>query len=293
MIGQGIMAAVRKNKVSSIAAASPAARQEQKKLRQGVLLLIFLVILLAGCAVSLYLLRIKLFEKNPRFTLRTVQINSSGYWGRSKENRNALIRKLNLQPGKDNLFALNHAKLRQELRSLPNVADAKVKPQLPDMLEIEIEERIPRAFLGRSNSELVVDANGMVMESRQCFGVHPRLPVIVSLHNRGVKPGVIRPGLHDALALIMSIQRYECFSAALISLLHADSLTVTMDYRSGNSVSRYYVTMPRGNYPELLDILRSAIIDARRHRDDRNVVNLTFDGAVVMSYNGMHRKAAQ
>ncbi len=276
------MATIRKSK-KQYENSSPSARQEKKKFRRGVILLVVLLLLITAVAVALWSLNSRLFEKNPSFILREVQVSSSGYWGSKPEHSKALIRKLGIQVNKDNIFALDAAKLRNELRNIPNIADAQVKTVLPDMLQITVEERIPRAFLGRPNAGLVVDANGMIMESRQCFGIHPKLPVIVGMHNRGIKAGATLPALREALALLMSVQRYECFTVVLISMIRNDVLNVTMDYRAGNRTFRYYVTLPHGNYPELLDILRSAIEDARRHNDSRNTVDLTFDGAVVMS----------
>ena len=257
------MATARKTRETAVPAA--AERQAKKKLRQGIILLIIILLLMIGCGVLLWYLNSRLFEKNPRFTLQNIEIISSGFWGKNAENRSALVRKLDLKIGKDNLFGLNFVKLRQDLRSMPNVADAQVRMQLPDKITIEIEERVPRAFLGRSNSDLVVDANGMVMTASQCFGVHPKLPVIVGFSRRGVRPGLIQPALHEALALIMSVQQHDCFSVALVGLNHNENLTVFMDYHTNNMKRRYHVTMPRGNYRELLDILRSAIEDALRH----------------------------
>lgn len=275
------MAAPRKTRGPAFFAAE---RQEKKKLRQGIILLIVLLLIVIGCGTAIWYLDNCLYEENRRFILKDIEIVSSGFWGKSEENRRALIRKLALELGKDNLFKLNYKKLRQDLRSMPNIADAQVRMQLPDKISIEIEERIPRAFLGRSRSDLVVDANGMVMSAKQCFGVHPKLPVIVGFFHNGVRPGSMQPALREALALIMSVQQHSCFSVALVGLNRDDTLTVFMYYRNARIQRRYHVTMPRGNYRELLDILRSAIEDALQHNDTRKNINLTFDGAVIMSH---------
>ena len=242
-----------------------------------------LIVLLAGCAAALWWLKHRMFEKNPNFTLRSIVLDSHGYWGKNTESRQRLINILKLNPGQDNLFALDVRKLRVQLRSMPNIADAQVQIILPDILSIELEERIPRAFLGRSNSALVTDANGMVMPSAECFGVHPNLPVIVGLRNTEIRVGFIHDKLREALKLIMSVQHYRCFTVELISLSHPDELIILMQYRLKNRTLRYHVTMPCGNYRDWLDVLKSAIEDALRHNDSRSKINLTFDGAVVMS----------
>lgn len=276
------MAAIRKNKNNSNGD-SPALRQEKRKLRRGIILLAILFIFIAGCGVAAWWLKHRMFEQNRHFLLRQVTVESSGFWGKNSENRNALIRKLNLSINSDNLFALDMRKLRRQLRSIPNIADAQVCTILPDTVAISIEERIPRAFLGRPNSDLVADANGMVMHARQCFGVHPKLPVILVPPRCKLYPGEMQPALREALALIIAVQRYSCFSVALISLSRPDELFVLMGYRGIRGSRRYHVTMPIGNYAENLDILRSAIEDARRRGDDRIKINLMFKNQVVMS----------
>ncbi len=276
------MPPVRKNK-NNVNPDSPAARQEKRKLRRGIVLLVIIGCFIIGCLAAAWWLKHRMLEQNQHFMLRRVTVESSGFWGKNVENRNALIRKLDLNINKDNLFDLDMKKLRSQLRSIPNISDAQVCTILPDTVAISIEERIPRAFLGRPNAELVTDANGMVMAARQCFGVHPNLPVILAPSDCRVYPGVMQPALREALALIMAVQRYKCFSVALISLRSADELFVLMDYRDARGSRRYHVTMHRGNYPESLDILRSAIEEARRRGDDRPKINMTYANQVVLS----------
>ena len=276
------MAAIRKNKNNSNSD-SPASRQEKRRLRRGIVLLVILFIFISGCVVGAWWLKHRMFEQNRHFLLRQVTVESSGFWGKNSENRDALIRKLNLGINSDHLFALDMRKLRSQLRGIPNIADAQVCTILPDTVAISIEERIPRAFLGRPNSALVADANGMVMHSRQCFGVHNKLPVSLVPPRIKLDAGKIQPVLREALALIIAVQRYKCFAVALINLSRQDELFVLMEYRGIRGARRYHVTMPIGNYVENLDILRSAIEEARRRGDDRIKINLMFKNQVVMS----------
>lgn len=277
------MAAIRKSKKSG-GTVDPAERQKKKKLIRGIILLIILALIISSCVLGLYWLKSRMFENNQHFVLQKVNVVSTGYWGQNTQTVNRLLHKLDLQIGKNNLFALKPEKLRRELRSIPNIADAQVWTVLPDSLEIRIEERIPRAFVGRSNSPLVVDANCVVMNAVECFGVHPNLPVINGGIHTNVKSGETHSAMRPALHLIMALQRYKQFSAAAISLRQPENLVALMDYRRGSVVRRYHVTMPRGNYREQLDILQSAIEDARRRQDDRNHINLTFKDQVVLSY---------
>ncbi len=275
------MAVRSKNKTT--AAANPAVRQEKKKLLRGIILLAMVCLFIAGCAAALFWLKSRMFKGNEHFLLRVVNIESSGYWGKGIDNRRILMDKLKLRPVRDNLFDLDPAKLKKVLLEVPNIADAEVYKTLPDTLNIRIEERIPRAFIGRPNSPQVVDANCVVMNSRECFGVHPRLPVINGMKHTYLKVGEQHRALQEALNLIMSVQRYPCFSVVMINLSQPDKLVVYMDYRVRSMVRRYHVTMPTGNYPEWLDTLKSAIENARRHGNDHTRINLTFQGQVVLS----------
>ncbi|MBO5922954.1 MAG: FtsQ-type POTRA domain-containing protein [Lentisphaeria bacterium] len=276
------MAAMRQNKKSA-GTVDPAARQKKKKLVRGIILLTVLIFLIVGCAAALFWLNNRMFKENKHFILRRANIVSNGYWGKGSHTTDRLLRKLNLHINESNLFAIQPGQLRSELRSIPNIADAQVKVILPDTLEINIEERIPRAFIGRPNSPLVTDANCVIMNSKECFGVHPNLPVINGTVHHSMRAGEVHNALRPALHLIMAVQRYRCFSVAAVSLSQTDNLLMFIDYRNGSVRRRYHVTMPRGNYPQWLDILQSAIEDARRHGDDRNRIDLTNKGQVVMS----------
>ena len=259
---------------------SPVRKQERKKIRRGVFALLALLLFLAGAAALFFWLDRQLFDRNARFTLREVRIVSTGYWGRSKETRADLIRFLKLTPGKDNLFELDLRALRKQAAAVPNIAEASVERLLPDTLIIHIEERVPRAFLGYSRSGLVIDANGMVMAADQCFGVHPKLPVIVGLRG-DVQVGRQLAKLAPALDLLMQIQRsMPEFQVLLLSVSQPDRIFASIDYR-GNR--RYHVTLPSPSPPELLDVLRSAVEEAVRNNDKRNNVNLLFDGYVVLN----------
>ena len=274
------MAIKTKNKTN--AAATPAARQEKKKLRRGIIVLVSLAVLCAAVVFGLMRLNKLMFEDNRHFILRRIEVISSGFYGKNQANKRALIGKLDLKINSANLFELDVKKLRQTLRYQPNIADAQVAVLLPDTLQISVEERIPRAFLGRTDSPLVADANGMVMRSRECMGIHPNLPVIAGMPHHSLKAGEIHEKLRDALNLIMTVQRYRAFSVAGVNLSVPDELFVYMDYRFGSNVHRYRVTMPRGNYRENLDILQSAIEAARRRGDTHSRIEMTFDGQVVL-----------
>ena len=88
-----------KNETSNRPAASAAQRQERKKIRHGLIALGVLVLAVAGLAVLFHWLDQCFFGRNARFTLRHIDIQSTGYWGRSRESRADLTRFLKLTVG--------------------------------------------------------------------------------------------------------------------------------------------------------------------------------------------------
>ncbi len=56
------------------------------------------------------------------------------------------------------------AALREELRALPWVADARVSIQLPHTLAIDIVERTPHAVLEKADRLVLIDAGGVELE---------------------------------------------------------------------------------------------------------------------------------
>ena len=267
-----------KNETANRPAASAAQRQERKKIRHGLIALAVLVLAAVGLALLFYWLDHRFFDCNARFTLRHVDIQSTGYWGRSRETRADLTGFLKLAAGKDNLFALKPATIRRQLASVPNIADATVEQILPDTLKIRIQERVPRAWLGSTVSGLVVDANGQVMRSDQCFGVHNTLPLIVGLRGQ-VRIGTQLAEAQDALDFLMLVLRnMPDIQLQIISVSRPDRFTVALKYRA----RPFRVLLPRPVPPEKLDALHSALDEVLRRGDPRDNISLLNDGEVVL-----------
>jgi hypothetical protein len=67
--------------------------------------------------------------------------------------------------GRPNLFRLAAADIEREIAALPAVAQAEVRPVLPDRLVVAVSERVP-VFVWRSNGEdFLVDANGVLLRA--------------------------------------------------------------------------------------------------------------------------------
>ncbi len=146
-----------------------------------IILMILIVVLV------IFFLNNVIFEENAHFTISTVKIDTQGkttsYWNdpRTVDARSAeLAREMEIEPGKDNLFAQDLAEKRKDLlKGHPEMEDIQLIPILPDILQIRIAERLPVARLDRDMTE-----NARVIDKKLCvfsakyYGYAKSLPFI-------------------------------------------------------------------------------------------------------------------
>ncbi|MBR7104194.1 MAG: FtsQ-type POTRA domain-containing protein [Lentisphaeria bacterium] len=270
------MAAVRE----STAKNSSAGRQDKKKVRNAVLA-VFLLLLVSGAAgAGFWGVRKLLFDANPRFLLREIRVNGSGYW---KDHAGDLAEKIGLKKG-TNLFALDVKKIRKDLARVPNVENSFIYRILPDTLIIRVTERVPRAFLSRENSPLVADGNAVVMPRSQSMRSYARLPVIMDVSLRGIKSGDSFEKIKPAMELIMTAVRdYPDITIYRISLRDPKKLHVYLKYKY-NRFNIHHLVLPVRNrgMKFMLMAYQSAVINAHRIGETRNNYDLSYDGKCVI-----------
>ncbi len=139
------------------------------------------------------------YSRNPHFTLRDVQVETI----KGTVDPAFVQRKLKLQPGEDNLYALDLAELRRELLEDPIIQEADVRRVLPDQLLVTVYGRTPVAQLLRKGG-LLVDASGYIMgPGRQEETL--TLPIVVGVPNAGkAREGTLlnEPALQSALEFL-------------------------------------------------------------------------------------------
>lgn len=110
------------------------------------------------CTGGGLLVKARLFENNPRFILKRIEIQPPdgyviSYWNSeiNREKREKqLAGELGLDSGTVNLFAVDPALLRKRLLAEHSeIADAVVRRVIPDTISFTITERIPIADIGR------------------------------------------------------------------------------------------------------------------------------------------------
>ena len=93
-----------------------------------------------------------------------------------------------------NIFLINTSRVAQEVAAVPSVLRARVVPQLPNVVEIEIVERVPIAAWRAQNGAFLVDDQGYVLGAAP-EGVAVRepedqvVPVVKDTTGRNLAPG--------------------------------------------------------------------------------------------------------
>lgn len=258
--------------------------------RIGLVLLLFMSVL-TGIGFFIYFSNLELFVRNPHFILRTVNVSSTGWWNKRSD---AVCKKLKIELGKQNLFELPLEQLRLALEAVPSIETVKVQRVLPDTLNFQILEKIPRAYLGsRKTTPWLVDDNAVIMAKKSCVDLGDGLPEIISLPHtvKYVEGGQIKM-LKPAMELLQVIRReYPDFRITALSVKKTDQLDFVAYYKSDRLP--YVVIMPSKKVPYYMDYLKSAIKSARQKNDKRRTVCLLYDGNVTFDYAPWQKKEGE
>ena len=251
-----------------------------KKKNLWLALTLLLAILAAIGAVVFFAERL-LFSRNERFLLRRIEVRSeqSGYWN-GRDDR--VAERLQLHPGRDNLWEMDLRQLREKLQRHPSIQSCTMKRVLPDTLSVSIVERLPRAALGHPGSPFLLSDDLVVLPRAETMTVAGDLPVLTGFApNYRTYPGDLCPQAKAAMNLLMEILRnYPDFAAVHLDVSSRDKLKTTLRYRNRYL---YQVTFPTdGRFDYLLGVVQSAIIALLRNGDDRHVLDISFNGQVVI-----------
>ncbi len=169
----------------------------RRRIGAGLALGIGVPLLLAGLAWGGLAGWRAVFAENDFFQIRQIEVTTDGDLGRGHILEYAKVRE------GLNLFAVSPREMRELLMTVPVVAQVQVGRRLPDTLVIEVTERVAVARLGRpgAGSPLAVDVGGHVLGPSS---VRARLPVILGVRDKGLRPGdVVRdPMLAEALRVL-------------------------------------------------------------------------------------------
>ena len=151
----------------------------------------------------------RIFFANPNYVLNQIDIDNDGTLSREQ-----IIAAAGLKTGV-NIFNVSLPQARQALLELPQIDDAQVQRSLPDTLKITIRERHPIAWLANTHAEavsldhthaLMIDASGVVLQSRAILPEYLRLPTIAGVPTDNLRIGKKIPS-SEVLSTINLIQK--------------------------------------------------------------------------------------
>lgn len=144
------------------------------------------ILVLLTLTFIVYMLNNELFDNNKHFTISKVYIEThgtTGYWNNPQESglrETELARELEIEEGKDNLFAQDLEQKRKDLlEGHPEMKEVHLFPVLPDHLKIRIVERLPIARLDPvgTNDAKLIDKDGFIFSAKY-FPAAASLPYI-------------------------------------------------------------------------------------------------------------------
>jgi cell division protein FtsQ len=216
-----------------------------------------------------------LFTQNDRFLLERVEARTDGVL-----TEELLQEWTGLEAGV-NLYEVDLPALRNRLESHAIVKRALVRRQLPDGIEVAVNERVPLARMGRVEGRMnwLLDKEGVLIQ-KSFQSKH--LPFLVGVRQNvtlgeSVAEG---PALH-ALACIEDLQLLpskmrELLEIHVISVGHPDYLDVRT--RDG-----FQILLPRvEEYEDLLTRASRTVFDISQRNDPSRLINLTPDGRNVI-----------
>lgn len=160
--------------------------------RAGIVVLGLVLLAFAGGTIAL---------RSPIFEVRRVEVRGNGRLGPGE------VRDLVGHTRGRNLWLLPLDELARSVASHPWVARAELRRDLPSTLVVEIEERLPVAWVSDPGGGAAVAADGIVVERRSDGAGLVSLGVVEDLEEPGTRTGAPRHSLRVVASLPPRIRR--------------------------------------------------------------------------------------
>ena len=172
-------------------------------------------------------------------------------------------------------------KINAKSLDLPGVKNCETKRILPDTVQINLIERVPRAKISRHNAYLV-DEDGIILMKKYCMTSAQSLPLITGFPpykkftvNKSV------PELFNTMRIItLTLQYYSDIEIVAVDVRDKDFLKFYVRYNRGRMRQAIMPNSLNG-IDIRLKALRTALIRSHAENDKVNIYNLSFDGRVV------------
>jgi cell division septal protein FtsQ len=224
----------------------------------------------------------RVFQENPEYAVGEIEFKTNG--GISRKQAAAAA---GLRPGM-NLMQADLAEIREKLAALPRVKSVRVERRLPGRLTIEMEERLPVAWLtSRANSmgrdkRIFIDSTGVAFKCEEFLRQYTVLPVIddsaLALINFGQR--VESPAALAALEVLEKLRTRRLPERCTVSTIYApNAWTLNVETEAGA-----LFTFHTQKLDEQLDRLAFIMSQAAEYRRSVATVNLQMQRNVPVTF---------
>jgi cell division septal protein FtsQ len=146
----------------------------------------------------------RFFFENPDYQLGRIEVQTDGTLQREQ-----ILKVAELHEG-ENIFAVNLARVHDQLQQLPQVDEVQVVRKLPAEIDIRVVERKPIAWITGekqisdpfvSDAAFLVDARGVLMKEKKLLPEYLGLPLILGCASESLEPGKVVESLEAKAAL--------------------------------------------------------------------------------------------
>jgi len=239
-----------------------------------------IVFALAAVGALFWWVHHALFQGNPNLTLKKVVVRSVGWWrGRSDD----VARIARLKPGDQNIFSIDLSKVRSDVLAKPSVKSVRVSRILPDILVVDIVERVPRAFVYFQGNAEVLDDDCVVMTTDECVDVSPRLPVVTGFRagKDDLLPGRVAKAALPAVELLDDLaDHYPDLEVRRVSLSNPEYFALRAFYPGIRGEFDLY--LDRAKLSSKLVKLGGVLSNTAKLRPNAKVVDMRCDSQAVV-----------
>ncbi len=208
------------------------------------------------------------FYRNPDFRLQVIDLNANPV---IDELRVASVIGIDLASN-PSLFDVDVSNATEQLKSLPEITDAKLERHLPGTLMVRVTPRVPKAWIRckasgisevRKTGGMLVDQDGVAYQCPESqIGSAARLPVIDLPDEDAEKPVVGKrikqPELKRALALLKAACDVDAQATIWIDTIRqASKWSLELVTREGTTA-----VFSLGNHSRQIENLRAALAHA-------------------------------
>lgn len=230
-------------------------RYQTRRKRKGTFFVLFAIIL------SLIIFTVRFIIVLPYFYVRDVRIR-----GLKRLSPSQLTAKINIPPH-TSIFTLNLDKIYKSIESQPMVKRVIIKKKLPSTLLIDVEERLPYAYIKIKEKFWEIDKEGIIL--RVAEGSLKDLPLI-----EGIDPVKDRKKLLNILNILK-----------LCKLLNIKVDRIVVEKKDKGIVAyagNIQIIIGKANYYRYLFYVPEIIEDAKKRKERLIYIDLRFNGQIVV-----------